>query len=425
MTTKPIAAPLEADATSGWRVRAYQIAWALGLCFYFLEYASRSAPAVMIQPLSLAFGTSAIGVSAILGTYYYTYSTTSLIAGAALDRLGAKKVVPVGIFILALGCLLFSFSTTSAGYTGRLLQGAGSAFAFTGAVYLAAHGFSARWLATAIGVTQCIGMLGGSAGQFVVGPWLEHGVAWQSIWHGLAIACVVVGVLLFLIAPSESRQQASGSGWASLLRPYAIVFRNPQSYLCGAVAGLLFVPTTIGDMTWGVAFFQRDRMFSYHDAVVTGSLVPMGWVIGCPLLGWLADKMGRRKPALIGGAVVMLLAAALITFSTGHQAAEIGCLIFGIASGAAMIPYTIIKEVNPDEVKGSATGGINFLTFGVTALIGPIFADLLGKGFASTQNHVAHFRQSGLFWIGGIALAIVLSSFLRETGHARKSPEAA
>jgi MFS family permease len=421
MTTKPIAAPLAADATSGWRIRAYQIAWVLALCFYFLEYASRSAPAVMIEHLATAFGTSAIGVSAILGTYYYTYSTTSLIAGAALDRVGAKKVVPIGIFILAVGCLLFSVSTTAAGYTGRLLQGAGSAFAFTGAVYLAAHGFSARWLATAIGVTQCLGMLGGSAGQFVVGPWLEHGVAWQSIWHWLGIACVVVGILLFLIAPSESRQQASGSGWASFIRPYAIVFCNPQSYLCGAVAGLLFVPTTIGDMTWGVAFFQRDRMFSYHDAVVTGSLVPLGWVIGCPLLGWLADQMGRRKPALIGGAVVMLLAAALITFSTGHRAAEIGCLIFGIASGAAMIPYTIIKEVNPDEVKGSATGGINFLTFGVTALIGPIFADLLGKGFASTQNHVTHFRQSGLFWIGGIVLAIVLSSFLRETGHDRKS----
>jgi MFS family permease len=420
MTTKPLTAAIESDAGSGWRVPAFQIAWALGLCFYFLEYASRSAPAVMIQHLSTAFGTTAIGVSAILGTYYYTYSTTSLIAGAALDRLGAKKVVPVGIFILAIGCLLFSVSTTTAGYTGRLLQGAGSAFAFTGAVYLASHGFSARWLATAIGVTQCLGMLGGAAGQFVVGPWLEHGVAWQSIWHGLGIACVVVGIVLFLITPSESRQQASASGWTSVIRPYAIVFRNPQSYLCGAVAGLLFVPTTIGDMTWGVAFFERDRMFSYHDAVVTGSLVPLGWVIGCPLLGWLADFLGRRKPALIGGAIVMLLAAALITFSTGHRAAEIGCLIFGVASGAAMIPYTIIKEVNPDEVKGSATGGINFLTFGVTALVGPIFADLLGKGFASTQNHVAHFRQSGLFWIAGIALAIILSSFLRETGHARK-----
>src|ERR1700730_2078921 len=425
MTTKPITVPLTADATGGSRIRSYQIAWGLALCFYFLEYASRSAPAVMIEHLATAFGTSAIGVSAILGTYYYTYSTTSLIAGAALDRVGAKKAVPVGIFILAIGCLLFAIPTAGAGYAGRLLQGAGSAFAFTGAVYLATHGFSARWLATAIGVTQCLGMLGGSAGQSLVGPWLEHGVAWQTIWHGLGIASLVVGVLLFVITPSETRPQTARSGWASVLRPYSIVFRNPQSYLCGVVAGLLFVPTTIGDMTWGVAFFQRDRMFTFHDAVVTGSLVPLGWVIGCPLLGWLADFVSRRKPVLIGGAVAMLLSAAGITFSTGQTAAAIGCFLFGIASGAAMIPYTIIKEGNPDEVKGSATGGINFLTFGVTALIGPIFADLLGKGFASTQNHVAHFRASIIFWITGIVLAILLSMFLRETGHARKSVEAA
>jgi MFS family permease len=205
-----------------------------------------------------------------------------------------------------------------------------------------------------------------------------------------------------------------------LIRPYSIVFRNPQSYLCGAVAGLLFVPTTIGYMTWGVAFFQRDRMFSYHDAMVTDSLIPLGWVIGCPLLGWLADFVGRRKPVLIGGAIAMLLSTAGITFSTGHKAAAIGSLIFGIASGAAMIPYIIIKEGNPDEVKGSATGGLSFLTFGVTALVGPIFADLLGKGFTSTENHVAHFRASGIFWIVGIVIAILLSLLLRETGHARK-----
>ena len=420
MSTKTIAAPITSEATTGSRTRAFQFAWALGLAFYFLEYASRSAPAVMTQNLSLAFGVNAIGVSAILGTYYYTYSTISLIAGAALDRVGAKKAVPVGVFILAIGCLLFSLPLVTAGYTGRLLQGAGSAFAFTGAVYLAAHGFSARWLATAIGVTQCLGMLGGSAGQFVVGPWLEHGMGWQTVWHWLAIASFVVGVLLLLITPSETRPPTARSGWTSIIRPYSIIFRNPQSYLCGAVAGLLFVPTTIGDMTWGVAFFQRDRMFSYHDAVVTGSLIPFGWVIGCPLLGWLADFVGRRKPVLIGGAVAMLMSMVGITFSTSHKAAAIGCLIFGIASGAAMIPYSIIKEVNPDEVKGSATGGINFLTFGVTALIGPIFADLLGKGFASTENHVAHFRANGLFWMVSIVIAILLSLLLRETGHARK-----
>ena len=310
MSTQPITVSISSEAASVSRTRAFQVAWGLALCFYFLEYAARSAPAVMIPHLSLAFGTTAVGVSAILGSYYYTYSLSSLIAGAALDRVGAKKAVPIGIFILAVGCLLFSFSSATAGYSGRLLQGAGSAFAFTGGVYLATHGFSARWLATAIGVTQCLGMLGGAAGQFVVGPLLEQGVAWQTVWHSLGIASIAIGVLLFAITPAETRPPNAGSGWASVLRPYAVVFRNPQSYLCGAVAGLLFVPTTIGDMTWGVAFFQRDRMFSYHNAVVTGSLIPLGWVIGCPLLGWLADRIGRRKPVLIGGAVVMLLSAA-------------------------------------------------------------------------------------------------------------------
>src|SRR6201993_912680 len=224
MTVRPIMAAASPGTVAASRTRAFQLAWGLALCFYFLEYAARSAPAVMIQELSLAFGTTAVGVSAILGTYYYTYSITSLIAGAALDRVGAKKAVPIGLFILAIGCLLFSIPAAGAGYAGRLLQGAGSAFAFTGAVYLAAHGFSARWLATAIGVTQCLGMLGGSAGQFVVGPWLEHRVGGPSIWHWLGIASLVVGVVLFVITPSETRPQTARSGWASVLRPYSIVF---------------------------------------------------------------------------------------------------------------------------------------------------------------------------------------------------------
>src|SRR6266403_1806321 len=217
MTTKPIAAPLTADATSGWRIRAYQIAWGLALCFYFLEYASRSAPAVMIEHLVTAFGTSAIGVSAILGTYYYTYSITSLLAGAALDRVGAKKAVPVGIFILAIGCLLFSIPTAAAGYAGRLLQGAGSAFAFTGAVYLAAHGFSAQRLATAIGVTQCVGMLGGSLGQLTVGPMIHSVLSVSGFWILLGALVIATGAALVVLAPKEQGHAPETSGISGIL----------------------------------------------------------------------------------------------------------------------------------------------------------------------------------------------------------------
>ena len=42
-----------------------------------------------------------------------------------------------------------------------------------------------------------------------------------------------------------------------------------------------------------------------------------------------------------------------------------------------MIPYAIIKEVNPDNVKGSATGAINFLVFAISALTAPAYGWLL------------------------------------------------
>ena len=86
----------------------------------------------MIPQLANTFNVSALGVSSILGTYYYTYSTASLVAGILLDRLGAKYIVPAGMVILGVGCLLFGLPQEGMGYLGRLLQGAGSAFAFTG-----------------------------------------------------------------------------------------------------------------------------------------------------------------------------------------------------------------------------------------------------------------------------------------------------
>ena len=399
------------------QTRAFVFAWAFTVVFYFLEYAVRSSPSVMIPELEASFHTTALGISAILGVYYYTYSSVSLIAGAALDHLGAKCTIPVGVAVLGIGCLLFSVPTALAGDIGRLLQGAGSAFAFTGAVYLAARGFPARYLATAIGATQCVGMLGGSAGQFVVGPMIEHGVSVQVLWLGFAAIILANALLLYIAAPRE-QLRTQGSSLSSLLKPYRVVFSNPQSYLCGAVAGLLFAPTTIGDMIWGVAGFQKDLQLSYHNAVVTVSMVPLGWVVGCPLLGWLSDRVGRRKPVIMGSAAIMIMAAAQIALKPVPIPPKVGMFIFGIASGAAMIPYSVIKEVNPDNVKGSAIGAINFLVFGITALMGPIFARHVGQGIGIGPDLASHFQKGVLFWIPCCAAAIIVSFFLHETGRA-------
>jgi MFS family permease len=395
--------------------RPLVLAWLVALLFYVLEYAARSAPAVMIPRLENAYAISAVGVSGILGAYYDAYSIASLVAGAAIDRFGAKAAVTLGILILAAGCFAFAVPDPGTACWGRVLQGVGSSFAFTGAVYLASRAFSAASLATAIGVTQCMGMLGGSAGQFLVGPLLTHGVDWRYFWIFFGVAGIALAIAQFVLTPSASGSPgASTRGWLS---PYRIVLSNPQSWLCGLVAGLLFLPTTIGDMTWGVAFFQHDQQLDFGHAVAVVSMVPLGWVFGCPLFGWLADRLGARKPVIVGGCVLMLATIAQIGLLPGLLPPMVSLLLFGMESGVAMIPYTVIKESNPDDVKGSATGIQNFLVFGISALVGPVFSHFLGKTLESADDHIAHFRNAAAFWMLAVATALVASLFLRETGR--------
>ena len=54
-------------------------AWLLVAVYYFYQYALRSAPSVMMPQLSDAFSVNALGVSAIVGMFYYGYSPSALL----------------------------------------------------------------------------------------------------------------------------------------------------------------------------------------------------------------------------------------------------------------------------------------------------------------------------------------------------------
>jgi hypothetical protein len=92
-------------------------------------------------------------------------------------------------------------------------------------------------------------------------------------------------------------------------------------------------------------------------------------------------------------------------------------LVAGLASGAAMLPYTIIKEANPAEVSGTATGVINFLNFTFSALLIPVFGWILARvsGGAKSMN-LEHYQSAFEPLLYGVAVAIVLTFFLKETG---------
>jgi len=240
----------------------------------------------------------------------------------------------------------------------------------------------------------------------------------------MGVLGLAVSVILFFLLP-ESPPAAQREGWlGEAASAFGIVFRNPQSILCGMIAGLLFIPTTIFDMIWGVRYLQEAHGFEYADAVLRSATVPLGWIIGCPVLGLLSDRIGRRKVVIAASAAVLFVCLAWILYGipSVFPPYAVG-VVAGIASGAAMLPYTVIKEANPPAVSGTATGVVNFLNFTFSALLGPVFGGLLTSVSGGTSPMtVAHYQTAFQPLLYGVGLAIVLTFFLKETGPAARKP---
>jgi len=207
------------------------------------------------------------------------------------------------------------------------------------------------------------------------------------------------------------------------------IARNPQSVLCGVIAGLLFLPTTIFDMMWVVRFLQEAHGFDYGAAVVRSATVPFGWIIGCPVLGWLSDRLARRKPVILAGACATAACLAWILYGPREVLPPyVLGLITGFFSSAAMIPYTVIKEANPPNLSGTATGVVNFLNLTLTALLGPVFGWLLQTASSGAQPELQHYQLTFQPLLFGVGVALLLTLVLKKTGAVRipiASPEVA
>ncbi|MCD9026891.1 MFS transporter [Luteimonas sp. BDR2-5] len=418
------AAPVTGNPTS--LKPAYFTAWLLCAIFYFYQYAVRSAPGVMQEELTAAWGGNHIGT--MISAYYVAYALMALVAGVLLDRYGAHRTIPYGIAVVAIGCVIFAQGGEAAGMIGFVLQAIGAIFAFIGASYIAGRYLPERMLAIFVGFTQCLGMAGAAFGSkpvhMAIDPAGSFQVPWQSVWIAFAVLGAVLAIGTWIILPRDSGDSADHHGALSLssvVRPFRTVFGNPQSWLAGITGGLLFVPTTIGALVWATAFLHEGENVPMAVAASDAAMVPIGWVIGCPLLGWISDRLGRRKPVLVGGALLLLASGlAAIYLPPGTFPKFSIPLVMGIASGAAMIPFAMIKEANPPQVKGTAAGVMNFLVFLTTGVMSPFISHLMVPSAPGTSLSLHEFQQAFLPLVGGVVVAIVLALFMHETGHGRR-----
>jgi len=107
-------------------------------------------------------------------------------------------------------------------------------------------------------------------------------------------------------------------------------------------------------MTWGVRFLQEARGPRIDAAVTLAATVPIGWMIGCPLLGSFrtgsAPQTGHHRWHDHASGCAGL-GAFEIPASFGSRGRD---SLWASLPGP-MLPYTVIKEANTAELGGSAT----------------------------------------------------------------------
>ena len=114
--------------------------WFIAALFYSFEFLLRISVSLMVPDLMQSFAVGATVIGNISAIYYLSYQVMQIPAGMLLDRFGIKRLLSIATLIVAIGCFLFSTSSTIwLIMLSRLLIGLGSAFAFLACLKIALY----------------------------------------------------------------------------------------------------------------------------------------------------------------------------------------------------------------------------------------------------------------------------------------------
>jgi MFS family permease len=361
------------------------VIWGLGALFFLYEFVLRVAPSTMVPELMEAFDIDATGVGDLSAFYLYAYAPLQIPIGILMDRIGARRSLTFAALACGVGSLLFGLAPVFwVAALGRLLMGAGSAFAFIGFIYITAKWFPDRWLATLVGLGSGFGFAGGLIGDDTLVLSVQL-VGWRPTSIILGISGLLLALLMRLALKGDQNQQRGKL--RGLFYGLRVVCRNWQSWLNGVVSGLAYAATSAFAGLWAIPFFVGAYGATKVEAGLITSALFLGWVIGSPLIGRLSDYWGPRKPWVIGCSfVAAAIMGALIQYDIASQLILMALMfLVGLLSAAQLLTFSVAIEINREEVRGTATAFTNFVVMLFGMVLQPLIGFLLVRGWDGTQ----------------------------------------
>lgn len=404
---------------------------ACGMLFYCFNYFLRISPSVMKPELSQAFHITATNFGMFAAFYYWAYDPMQIPAGMIYDKFGVRVVLSVACLIAVAGLSIFVATDSLAiASAGRFLIGLGCAFSYLGTLKLASIWLPPNRFATAAGCATAIGMISGALAQ----KYLIHVVpviGYKQALHQAVIFGVMLSIILAVMVRNRPKDSITGENEMQtpmdvrqLLTALKLILLNKQMWLIGLIGCLLYLPSSVFLDCYGIDYLKTVYGLTPEEAVNVSSITFYGWIIAGPLIGFVSDKIRRRRLPLTGTGFFAALLLCVVFYIPGLHLYGLYAIFFaiGFCCGAHPLCFALAKETNPIQVSGTSVAVTNMLIMLGGVVFQPVVGMLLdfhNSGVVGGNGLPIYTASDYTFGLSvvpiGVALGIFLSVFLRET----------
>jgi predicted MFS family arabinose efflux permease len=291
--------------------------------------------------LSQVLGVSLLEAGFLLSAMQFSGMLLGLLTGLAVQRVGAKRSMVMGLLTVALGSALGALAGSTAWLLAtRAIEGLGFLWVVLPAPGLLRQLVSAGRVNRVMGFWGCYMPMGTSLG-LLLGPYVMHlllpDAGWRLWWFVLAAWCALLAVLVAWRVPANAGLQAASGSNKKLL---ALTLRSRPVWLLA-----LSFAVYAGQWLAVVGFLPTIYALAGVPITLSGWLTALAAaanMVGNISAGQLLER-GVRPLTLLRCGFVVMAAGALTTFAVGidPRLQFVAVLLFSAVGG--LIPATLFS----------------------------------------------------------------------------------
>ena len=388
----------------------------------------------MTTELMRDFGIAASQLGQFSAFYFYAYIAMLIPTGVLVDAWGARRLLIGGSLLAALGTLLFGATSSYAlASLGRAIVGASTAVGWVVTLKIATHWFPKSRFAMLSGLGLMMGNIGALFAQLPLRLLVEH-YGWRPVALGSAVCVLAIGLAAWALvandpadrgfasfAPAElqrsghltMREVASGLGRIFRFRNTWLIF-----FAQGGFVGAVLSFTGL----WGPPYLRQRFGLPLTSASAICSVMIVCWAVASPLAGHFSDKLRRRKPVYLGGAIVAALGwAAMFYAPLPLSLFTVVAALTSFACGAVVVAFAYAKESVPVRFLGTISGAVNVGNMLGPTILQPAIGRVLDAHWTGAMANgvrvytVDAFHAAFLLIVAWLLCTSVLIAFTSET----------